>query len=109
TDQEPRLDRLAKAARDHGATYFGGGLLFLQPCSRRVFLPFVEQHFPHLLRRYQERYEKSAYLQGAYRDMIGERIATIRDRYGLMASAPHMDLPPAPEVQPSLFDCESRT
>jgi hypothetical protein len=62
TDQEPRLDRLAKAARDHGATYFGGGVLFLQPCSRRVFMPFVEKRFPHLLRRYQERYENSAYL-----------------------------------------------
>ena len=62
TDQEPRLDRLAKAARDHGATYFGGGVLFLMPCSRRVFFTFVEKHFPHLLRRYRERYENAAYL-----------------------------------------------
>ena len=83
TDQERRLDRLAKASRDHGATYFGGGVLFLQPCSRRVFFPFVAQNFPHLLARYQERYEASAYLKGAYRDMIRDRIAAIRDRYGL--------------------------
>jgi DNA repair photolyase len=104
TDQEHRLDRLAKAARDHGASYFGGGLLFLQPCSRRVFLPFVEQRFPHLLRRYQERYEKSAYLQGPYRDMIRERVATIRDRYGLNAGPRYPESPPVPEVQPPLFD-----
>ena len=83
TDQEPRLDRLAKAARDHGATYFGSGVLFLMPCSRRVFFPFVEQHFPHLLRRYQERYESEPYIKGPYRDTIKKRIATIRDRYGL--------------------------
>ncbi len=106
TDQEPRLDRLAKAARDHGATYFGGGVLFLQPCSRRVFLPFVEQHFPHLLRRYQERYENSAYLKGAYRDMIRDRIATIRDRYGLAAGPPHTDMSRSPDLQPPLFDFE---
>ena len=103
TDQEPRLDRLAKAARDHGASYFGGGLLFLQPCSRRVFLPFVEKHFPHLLGRYEERYEKSAYLQGPYCDMIRERIAAIRDRYGLSAG-PKSELPVARPAQPTLFD-----
>jgi len=106
TDQEQRLDRLAKAARDHGATYFGGGVLFLQPCSRRVFLPFVEQHFPHLLRRYQERYESSAYLKGAYREMIRDRISSIRDRYGLAAGAPHQEIPAAQSIQPPLFDFE---
>ncbi len=83
TDQEARLDRLAKAARDHGATYFGGGVLFLMPCARKVFFPFVEQRFPHLLRRYQERYESEPYLKGPYRDTIRKRVADIRDRYGL--------------------------
>jgi DNA repair photolyase len=104
TDQEPRLDRLAKAARDHGATYFGGGVLFLQPCSRRVFLPFVEKNFPHLLRRYRERYEASAYLQGSYREMIRDRIAAIRDRYGLAAGPPRPEMAHAPDLQPPLFE-----
>ena len=108
TDQEPRLDRLAKAARDHGATYFGGGVLFLQPCSRRVFLPFVGQHFPHLLRRYQERYEESAYLKGPYREMIRERIATIRDRYGLAAGPACPEMVHAPDLQEPLFDFAPR-
>ena len=54
TDQEGKLDRLAKAARDRGANWFGGGTLFLQPSARRVFFPFVAQHFPHLLRRSKE-------------------------------------------------------
>ncbi|HVV45211.1 MAG TPA: radical SAM protein [Bryobacteraceae bacterium] len=101
TDQEPRLDRLAKAARDHGASYFGGGVLFLQPCSRRVFLPFVEKNFPHLLRRYQERYESSAYLKGAYPEMIRERIGAIRSRYGLDN---YPGRPQVPSDQPPLFE-----
>jgi DNA repair photolyase len=104
TDQEARLDRLAKAARDHGATYFGGGVLFLQPCSRRVFLPFVGKNFPHLLRRYQERYEASAYLKGSYREMIRDRITAIRDRYGLAAGPPRPEMTHAPDVQPPLFE-----
>ncbi len=103
TDQEPRLDRLAKAARDHGATYFGGGVLFLMPCSRRVFFPFVERHFPHLLRRYKERYESEPYLRGPYRDMIRERLAAIRDRYGLASYPPHKDWAPGIDPQGNLF------
>ncbi len=104
TDQEQRLDRLAKAARDHGATWFGGGILFLKPCSRRVFLPFVEKRFPHLFSRYKERYESSAYLKGAYREIIRDRIAAIRDRYGLTAGSFHSPPQIEPELQPALFD-----
>ncbi len=92
TDQPDRLDRLAKAARDHGATYFGGGVLFLMPCSRKVFFPFVEKNFPHLLRRYREKYESQAYLKGPYREIIRERIAAIRDRYGLNSSPPRREI-----------------
>ena len=74
TDQERRLDRLAKRRVITARRTFGGGLLFLMPCSRRVFFPFVEKHFPHLLRRYQERYDTAAYLKGPYRDSIGEEL-----------------------------------
>ena len=102
TDQEGKLDRLAKAARDRGASWFGGGTLFLQPSARRVFFPFVAQHFPHLLRRYEERFGESAYLRGAYADMIKERIAAIRDRYGLR-SGPVRKVPAQEDEQQWLF------
>jgi DNA repair photolyase len=103
TDQPERLDRLAKAARDHGATYFGGGLLFLMPCSRKVFFPFLEKKFPHLLRKYQERYEKDAYLKGAYRDVIRERISAIREKYGLKSGPPSNGIPNLESSQGWLF------
>jgi DNA repair photolyase len=103
TDQPARLDSLAKAARDHGATYFGGGVLFLMPCSRKVFFPFVEKHFPHLLRRYQEKYEREAYLKGPYREIIRDRIAAIRDRYGLAAGPPRREFDSWPQSQGLLF------
>ena len=64
TDSEKNLDALAAAAAKAGATHFGGGLLFLMPCAQKVFLPFLEQRFPHLVRRYKERFEKNAYLRG---------------------------------------------
>ena len=103
TDQQERLDRLAKAARDSGASYFGGGVLFLMPCSRKVFFPFVEKHFPHLLRRYQEKYERDAYLKGPYREVIRERIAAIRDKYGLNSGPPRREVAAWENPQGLLF------
>ena len=81
------LDRLAKAAKDAGAQYFGGGVLFLMPSAQKVFFPFLRERFPHLLRRYEERFLKSPYLRGPYTDELRQRVRKIRDRYGL-ASAP---------------------
>jgi DNA repair photolyase len=87
TDRERDLDRLAKAARDAGAQYFGGGVLFLMPAAQKIFFPFLRERFPHLVRRYEERYKKSPYLRGPYTETLRARIHKIRDRYGL-AGAP---------------------
>jgi DNA repair photolyase len=77
-DGEPALRALARAAHAAGAAGFGANVLFLKPCAKQVFLPFVEQNFPALLRRYRERYERHAYLSGAYPETIRQRVATIR-------------------------------
>jgi DNA repair photolyase len=86
TDSEESLDALASAAAQAGAQYFGGGIVFLKPCAQQVFFPFLAEKFPHLLRRYRERFEKSAYLRGRYPDMIKERLRAIRERHHLAAS-----------------------
>ena len=85
TDQEPRLDRLAQAAKEAGARYFGGGALFLMPSAQRVFFPFLRDYFPHLARQYEQRYARDAYLRGPYRDRLRERVQAIRERHGLAA------------------------
>ena len=85
TDGEPALDRLAKTSRDAGAEWFGGGPLFLMPSAQKIFLPFLEIHFPKLLAGYQEMYRKSAYLDRGYKDQLRGRIRKIRDRYGLVS------------------------
>jgi DNA repair photolyase len=104
TDSERHLDRLARSAREHGATFFGGGLLFLMPCAKKVFFPFLAERFPDLLPRYQERFTKSAYLRGEYADMIRARVRAIRARYGLdNGPLEHVPAGVAPE-QGSLFE-----
>jgi DNA repair photolyase len=87
TDLDRDLDRLAKAAKDAGAQYFGGGVLFLMPSAQKVFFPFLRERFPHLVRRYEERFRKSPYLRGPYTEELRQRVRKIRERYGL-ESAP---------------------
>jgi DNA repair photolyase len=99
-DSERGLGAVAKAARDAGAQRFGGNVLFLRPASRGVFFASLEKHFPHLVRRYRERYQDGIYLKGAYPEMIRERVCKIRELYGLDASAPRME---EWQPEPTLF------
>jgi DNA repair photolyase len=95
-DAEASLDALAAAAAEAGARGFGGNVLFLKPCARQVFLPFLEEHFPTLVRKYRERFERAAYLRGAYPDMIRDRVREVRRRHGL-------DSRESPQPEPELW------
>jgi hypothetical protein len=85
TDGERQLDRLAKASRDAGAQWFGGGPLFLMPSAQKIFLPFLERNFPKLAPSYRAMYAKSAHLDRSYKDQLRDRLRKIRDRYGLVS------------------------
>lgn len=82
-DREASLERVARAAAQAGAASFGGHVVFLEPCAYNVFLPFLEQHFPHLVHRYRERFERSAFLRGEYPQIIQQRLSRVRERHGL--------------------------
>lgn len=103
-DSEQSLDRVCAAAARNRASAFSAAPLFLKPCSAQVFFPFLEQRFPHLVRRYRERFETAAYLKGAYPEMIAERVQRIRERHGLAERrAPEWPAPDAFDEQLALF------
>jgi DNA repair photolyase len=83
TDREEDLDALARAARDVGAQWFGGNVLFLMPASLKTFFPFVEQKFSKLARRYHEWYGRGGYAPEKYRAEMQERVRKLRQKYGL--------------------------
>jgi DNA repair photolyase len=85
TDSERSLDRVARAAKEHGALTLGGGPLYLPLAAQKVFLPFIDAEFPDLAARYRKVFESSIYLSKAYKDGLAERVRRIRDRYGLAA------------------------
>jgi DNA repair photolyase len=87
-DSEKSIEAVCAAAVANGASSFSASPLFLKPCAQQVFFPFLEQHFPHLLRRYKERYQDNAYLKGHYPEMIRERVQKVLSRHKLPPREP---------------------
>lgn len=103
-DSEASLDAVCEAAVRHGATSFSAAPLFLKPCAAKVFIPFLEHSFPHLVRRYRQRFEKSAYLKGHYPEMIADRVEKIRARHKISdRQSPEWPASPGPDDQLDLF------
>jgi DNA repair photolyase len=82
-DSEKSIEAVCAAAVANGASSFSANPLFLKPCAQAVFFPFLEQHYPHLLRRYKERFQANAFLKGHYPEMIRERVQKVLSRYKL--------------------------
>ena len=84
TDLASVLEKLVKATAEAGGKYIFANPLFLKPCSAAVFLPFLENEFPHLVESYRRRYENRAFLPGTYRKRISELMAKLRRKYGIV-------------------------
>jgi DNA repair photolyase len=82
-DGQRELNDLALAAAAHGASHFHAAPLFLQPCAKRVFFPFLERHFPALAENYRGRFAEDTRLRGAYPAVLRGRIAKARCLAGL--------------------------
>ena len=109
TDTCRNLESVASAAKSAGAQYLGGGVLFLMPCAQKAFFPFLEQHFPDLVPRYQQMFSKSTYLRGTYLADIQAMVNRIRRNHGL-ERAPvdyQQALENTGEVQMPLFTVEA--
>ena len=105
TDSEDNLSSVAGAAARAGASYFGGGILFLMPSAQQQFFPFLEKEFPELLARYRERFGRNPYLRGDYAKLIAERVRMVRARQGLAASPiPYEPEAPYEPPQRRLFE-----
>jgi len=63
-DSDPSIDAVAKASARAGAAGINGNVVYLKDCAKKVFFPFLEAHYPQLVRRYRERFNRDAYLRG---------------------------------------------
>jgi DNA repair photolyase len=83
TDSPADLETVVQTAAAAGARHIFAGPLFLKPCSAAIFLPFVEQHFPHLIENYRERYHDRSFLPPSYGKRIAQLMARLRQKYGI--------------------------
>jgi DNA repair photolyase len=83
TDSPKQLDALVKAAAEAKAQWIFANPLFLKPCSEKVFMPFLAEHFPALVESYKQRYAKSAFLPVAYKKQISVLVRKLKSKYGI--------------------------
>lgn len=93
TDNRENLEAVIAAARNHGASHVFANVLFLKPSAQHAFFPFLEQHFPHLRKRYAARFARSAFLDGVYKERIFRLVSDLKRKHGFDASPDHE--PPA--------------
>lgn len=107
TDAPKDIEALIRAAAKAGAHHMFAGALFLKPCSAAVFLPFLEQQFPHLVENYKRRYEGRAFLPASYAKPLAQLVDRLLQKYGIGRDPrrARMIVPPTPEstMQLGLF------
>ena len=83
TDAPANLEAVVAAAAAAGAKHVFAGPLFLKPCSAAIFLPFLQQNFPHLVENYRQRYQDRSFLPTSYGKRIAQLITRFRQKYGM--------------------------
>src|SRR5436305_1977485 len=82
TDSPKHLDAVVKAAAAAKAQWIFANPLFLKPCSEKVFMPFLAEHFPALVESYKQRYAKNAFLPAPYTKQVSSLVKNCRMTYG---------------------------
>lgn len=85
TDSPADLERLVRAASRVGAAFVWANPLFLKPCAEKIFMPFLQERFPHLVPLYKARYRTHAYLPEEYGQRISALIKKYCEKYGIYA------------------------
>lgn len=83
TDTTRNLDTLVRTAARAQAQFIYTNPLFLKPCSEKIFLPFLQEHFPHLVNEYRKRFKESGYVSAAYRRRLGELMQKLCHKHGM--------------------------
>jgi DNA repair photolyase len=81
TDSEESLDRVARAAADSGATFFGWRPLKIDPEIRDYYFAFLTAEFPVLVSGYSQLYASTPHTSKDYQKALDLRIAGVRSRY----------------------------
>jgi DNA repair photolyase len=82
-DAEEQLGEIAVAAKQAGASWFGGGGLFLKSPTRESFQRFLQEEKPELVETYQRLLAVRDHLPVPLRQKIEQRFIRLRGQHGL--------------------------
>lgn len=87
TDDPHALEALIKRVAEAGATYVAGCALRLRSTARNRYLPFIDEHFPHLSDRYRRTYAVGHQAGDKYRDGLRRFFERTCRRYGVTSTS----------------------
>ena len=85
TDSPKDLESLVRASAAAKARSVAAIPLFLKPCSEKIFIPFLEKNFPHLVELYKKRYADRAFLPVEYSKRISALVKRLCRQNGIAA------------------------
>ncbi|HWF02472.1 MAG TPA: radical SAM protein [Candidatus Angelobacter sp.] len=85
TDSPQELAKVVRAAAAVKARSVAAIPLFLKPCSEKIFMPFLEENFPHLVAMYKKRYADRAFLPAEYTKRISALVKRLCQQNGIVA------------------------
>lgn len=100
TDKPKDLEAVVKAAAEARATHIFANPLFLKPCSRAIFLPFIKDHFPDLVPLYQQLYGERDFGSQGYRKHLAALMSKFKQKYGIGAPGPRGPIREHARVKP---------
>ncbi len=83
TDSPKELESVVRAAAEAGARSVAAIPLFLKPCSAKIFIPFLQEHFPRLVPLYEARYADHAFLPDEYKRRISALVKKLCRIHGV--------------------------
>ena len=97
TDDDGHMEEVVRAAKDSGASFVAPNVLHLKPGTKEWFMPALREAYPHLTSRY-EKYYRGPYAPKEYTERVLERVAELRDRWG-MGKTPALPLAPRGQMK----------
>jgi DNA repair photolyase len=83
TDSPKELESVVRASAAANACAVAAIPLFLKPCSEKIFMPFLQENFPHLVPLYKARYAERAFLPVEYKKRISALVQKFCRQYGI--------------------------
>lgn len=84
TDAPEALDHLVRSVKERGAAYVNACALRLRSSARQRYLPFIEQEFPHLAKRYWATYAFDHKVSPEYSERLRTTMREICATHGVL-------------------------